>query len=79
MDWLRKWRQQSGKQSAKLVFVVHSMGGLVARHFLEVLGGWRETRALFTIGTPHFGSLKCARLFVQWLQQRYRSIKRGFL
>jgi hypothetical protein len=33
------------------------MGGLVSRYFLEVLGGWRGTRALITFGTPYRGSL----------------------
>jgi hypothetical protein len=33
------------------------MGGLVARYFLEVLGGWRDTRRLVTFGTPYRGSL----------------------
>jgi pimeloyl-ACP methyl ester carboxylesterase len=43
--------------NAKLVLVAHSMGGLVSRYFLEVLGGWKETRALITFGTPYRGSL----------------------
>jgi hypothetical protein len=33
------------------------MGGLVARYYLEVLEGWRTTRALVTFGTPYRGSL----------------------
>jgi hypothetical protein len=33
------------------------MGGLVARYFIEVLGGWQDTRALVTFGTPYRGSL----------------------
>jgi hypothetical protein len=33
------------------------MGGLVARYFLEVLEGWKSTRALITFGTPYRGSL----------------------
>lgn len=36
------------------------MGGLVARYFVECLEGWRDTRLLFTLGTPHRGSLKAA-------------------
>lgn len=56
-DWLRKWRDQSGNAKAKLVLVAHSMGGLVSRYFLEVLGGWEDTRALITFGTPFRGSL----------------------
>ncbi len=55
--WLKAWRQRSGNNDAKLVLVGHSMGGLVARHYLEVLDGWRDTRMLITFGTPYRGSL----------------------
>jgi len=55
--WLQAWRQRSGKKDAKLILIAHSMGGLIARHFLEVLDGWRSTRALITFGTPYRGSL----------------------
>ena len=55
-DWLLDWRERSGADDAKLVLIAHSMGGLVARHFLEVLDGWRDTRALVTFGTPYRGS-----------------------
>lgn len=43
--------------NAKLVLIAHSMGGLVSRYFLEVLGGWKDTRHLITFGTPYRGSL----------------------
>ena len=43
-DWLRKWRERSGNSDAKLILVAHSMGGLVARHFLE--GARRLAREL---------------------------------
>jgi hypothetical protein len=33
------------------------MGGLVARHYLEVFDGWRDTRMLVTFGTPYRGSV----------------------
>ena len=53
--WLHAWRARS--PDAKLVLVAHSMGGLVARYFLECLDGWRDTRALLSFGTPYRGSL----------------------
>jgi pimeloyl-ACP methyl ester carboxylesterase len=56
-DWLGAWRERSGNDDAKLILVGHSMGGLVARHFLEVLDGWKDTRSLVTFGTPYRGSL----------------------
>jgi hypothetical protein len=56
-QWLSAWRARSGNSQAKLVIVAHSMGGLVARYFLEVLQGWRDTRMVITFGTPYLGSL----------------------
>jgi pimeloyl-ACP methyl ester carboxylesterase len=56
-EWLSAWRDRSGNPDAKLILVGHSMGGLVARHFLELLDGWRDTRLLITFGTPYRGSL----------------------
>ncbi|MPZ45449.1 MAG: hypothetical protein GEV05_19070 [Betaproteobacteria bacterium] len=57
MDWLETWRASSGNGEARLVLIGHSMGGLVARYFVECLGGWQVTRTLLTLGTPHRGSL----------------------
>jgi hypothetical protein len=54
-DWLKRWREQS--PGAKLILVGHSMGGIVSRYFLEVLDGWKDTKALITFGTPYRGSL----------------------
>src|SRR5262249_25461848 len=51
-NWLRAWRERSGESEAKLIIIGHSMGGLVARYFLECLDGWRDTRLLLTFGTP---------------------------
>lgn len=56
-QWLRDWRASSGNVGAKLILVGHSMGGIVARYFLEVLDGWRDARALITFGTPYRGAL----------------------
>ncbi len=41
---------------AKTVLVAHSMGGLVAKYYLDVLGGWETCRALITFGTPYRGA-----------------------
>jgi pimeloyl-ACP methyl ester carboxylesterase len=42
---------------AKLVLLGHSMGGLVARYYLECMDGWKDTRMLITFGTPYRGSV----------------------
>ncbi len=55
--WLKDWRTASGNPDAKLVLVAHSMGGLVARTFLELNDGWKDTSRLVTFGTPFKGSL----------------------
>lgn len=54
---LAAWRAHSGNPDAKVVFVAHSMGGLVARYYLDVLGGSACARSLITIGTPYRGSV----------------------
>ena len=63
-DWLKAWRESSGAADAKLVLVGHSMGGLIARYFLECLDGWRETRTLVTFGTPYRGSVNALETLV---------------
>lgn len=70
-DWLRSWRERSGNDDAKLVLIGHSMGGLVARHFLEVLDGWRDTRALVTFGTPYRGSLNALDFLVHGMKKSF--------
>jgi len=49
---------RSINKDAKVIFLAHSMGGLIARYYAEVLEGWKNCRALITIGTPHRGSVK---------------------
>lgn len=56
-QWLQSWRESSGNADSKLVIVGHSMGGIVARLFLELFDGWKDTRTLITLGTPYSGSV----------------------
>jgi hypothetical protein len=56
-DRLPRWRSHSHNPDARVIFLCHSMGGLIARYYLEVLEGWRDCRALVTFGTPYRGSL----------------------
>jgi pimeloyl-ACP methyl ester carboxylesterase len=39
-----------------LTVVGHSKGGLIATYYVKKLGGWRRTRAVVTLGTPHRGT-----------------------
>lgn len=55
---LERWRAQGEPFSkAKLIFICHSMGGLVARWYIEMEGGAEITRKLITLGTPYRGAL----------------------
>ena len=56
---LERWRAQGGPYAdARVVFVCHSMGGLVARWYIEQCGGAEVTRKLITLGTPYRGAAR---------------------
>ncbi|WP_329282425.1 esterase/lipase family protein [Streptomyces sp. NBC_01451] len=55
---LHNWRAATGYAEARVILLAHSMGGLVARYWLEVLGGRDQCRILVTFGTPHRGAVK---------------------
>ncbi|WP_117210507.1 lipase/acyltransferase domain-containing protein [Allorhizocola rhizosphaerae] len=69
--FLLRWRERSGNEGARIVFVCHSMGGLIARWYADVDGGAGLVRKIITIGTPHRGSAKAlqqlSRPIVDWL------------
>lgn len=68
---LDRWRAQGGEYAdARLVFICHSMGGLVARWYLEQCGGAALTRKLITLGTPWRGA--CAAV-----EQLVNGVKKG--
>ncbi|MFJ9804279.1 esterase/lipase family protein [Streptomyces wuyuanensis] len=46
------------RPDARIVFLGHSMGGLVARYYAECLDSERLTRRVITIGTPFQGAAK---------------------
>ena len=56
---LQRWRDQGGAYAdAQVVFVCHSMGGLIARWYIEKCGGTEITRKLITLGTPYRGAAR---------------------
>ncbi len=69
---LERWRAQGGPYAdAKLIFICHSMGGIVARWYIEMEGGLEFTRKLVTLGTPYRGALNA-------LDQLVNSVRKGF-
>lgn len=68
-DRLHSWREYTSDKNAKVILLAHSMGGLVSRHYLEVLEGWRDCLALVSFGTPYRGSLNALRFLVQGYKQ----------
>jgi hypothetical protein len=68
--WLEARRKTLGNDKAKLILICHSMGGLVSRYFLEVLGGWRDTLALITFGTPYRGSLNAVNFVANGMKKK---------
>lgn len=54
---LPQWREYTRNNNAKVILIGHSMGGLVSRHYLEMLDGWKDCKALITFGTPYRGSI----------------------
>ncbi|HEV8564802.1 MAG TPA: hypothetical protein VGR41_07790 [Actinomycetota bacterium] len=67
---LERWRAQGGQfAGAKVTFIGHSMGGLVARWFIEKEGGAEITRRLITLGTPYRGALRALDQLVNGVQK----------
>lgn len=63
---------------AKVVLIAHSMGGLVARWYLEgddadgnPIEGWRDTRQLITFGTPYRGSVNALQFLVEGYRRAF--------
>ncbi len=59
---LKRWQESSVNNNAKVILLAHSMGGLISRYYLEVLGGWQDCKALFTFGTPYRGSVNAINI-----------------
>lgn len=49
-------RKDRDLSRTKIYLVAHSAGGLVARYYVQLLGGSHYCDALFTLGTPHHGT-----------------------
>ncbi len=54
--------QMKGTSEVGVTLVCHSMGGLVGRYFIEVLGAHDLVKRFITLGTPFAGSLKAMKV-----------------
>ena len=72
---LTRFRETPGHADAKVVFVAHSMGGLVARYYVDVLGGHEITRKVITLGTPHRGALNALASLVNGVSKGWGPVK----
>jgi pimeloyl-ACP methyl ester carboxylesterase len=68
---LKCWRKYSNNPNAKVILLAHSMGGLISRYYLEVLGGWQDCKALYTFGTPYRGSLQALDFLANGYKQAF--------
>jgi hypothetical protein len=72
---LERWRAAphcwagQGDDVPELVFLCHSMGGLLTRYYLEMLGGAKLTRRLLTMGTPYRGAASSLLQLVNGVQR----------
>jgi len=55
------------ERAGRVSVVAHSMGGLVARVWMGLLGRWPWCRSLITLGTPHRGAPKALNWLVNGL------------
>ena len=53
-DTIEKIMKETKKE--KVILVVHSMGGLISRYFIEKMGGAEKVHRLIMLGTPNRGS-----------------------
>lgn len=75
---LERCRAQGGPYTdAQVVFVCHSMGGLVARWYIEKCGGAEVTRKLITLGTPYRGAARALAQLINGPPPRARPIPPG--
>jgi hypothetical protein len=58
----RARRQHPDGRPAQLVFIAHSMGGLLVRHAHTEFAPLEDIRATVTLGTPFYGAVKATAL-----------------
>jgi lecithin:cholesterol acyltransferase len=62
---LAEWRDNGGgDRESRVVLIGHAEGGLVASHYLGLLGGWDRTRLFIPIATPFRGTVRALEFLV---------------
>ncbi len=69
-----KLRKRSDLRGQKISLVAHSAGGLVARYYVQQLGGFHYCENLVTLGTPHRGTWVSLLGFVTHLALKARCL-----
>lgn len=59
-----RWVDAANNPARRGSIITHSMGGLVARWYIEQLGGHRFVSRVVTVGTPHHGSPKALEILM---------------
>lgn len=59
-----QWQDAANDPSRRGTIIAHSMGGLVARWYIEQLGGHRFVKRLVTVGTPHHGAPEALKMLL---------------
>jgi pimeloyl-ACP methyl ester carboxylesterase len=52
---IESWQARSDAARGPITIIAHSLGTLVSRYFVEVLGGSARVERLVLLGGPHFG------------------------
>lgn len=52
---IEAWQARSDVARGPVIIIAHSLGTLVSRYFVEVLGGSAKVERLVLVGGPHFG------------------------
>ena len=55
-ELLREVMASLYEKHGRINIIAHSMGGLVARHFIQNLGGASQVYSLISLATPHIGT-----------------------
>jgi pimeloyl-ACP methyl ester carboxylesterase len=77
--WPSQQQQRAISPESRVIIIAHSMGGLIARAFIEGRNGYRYVKRLITVGTPHLGAPDAFTSYYGWTQKLPSTIMSGRL